>query len=140
MLTRRKTLAGANQNNCWMDVQFLNDGQFATHRTKDENGRSQLRQSEISCGCQSLRRSIEPKYRKKLSKNVVHANHQMGLPQEVLSFDTRLGGCEHQFITVENGPYRRYVRITTRANGCDFDGTSSKTIGTRAIRRESWIS
>ena len=47
MLTRRKTLAGANQNNCWMDVQFLNDGQFATHRTKDENGRSQLGQPEI---------------------------------------------------------------------------------------------
>ena len=27
---------------------FLNDRQFATHRTKDENGRSQLGQPEIS--------------------------------------------------------------------------------------------
>ena len=31
-----------------MDVQFLNDGQFATHRTKDENGRSRRCRQEIS--------------------------------------------------------------------------------------------
>ena len=48
---------------------------------------------------------------------VVNADHQVGIPQEVLSFDTHFPGCEHQFITVENEPYRRYVRITVRADG-----------------------